>query len=238
MAGISFTSAVNTASSTDTTSYASGSFTPAANDLLLAWVHASDTVAAGTMSDSQALGWTLQTSRAVAATNGTIYLFVAQALAANSSMTVTFDCTGDGATGAVVSVVRVAGGNTLSPIRQLSTADGTAGNKATGTFLRRPLSTDGCVAGLAFNSVSGVSPPNDASGSGWSELGDLGYAGPTTRFEHAALVVAASDETTVTWVSAAPSASVAILVEMYAAGVGPGLNDPLGALGFFGMGGS
>lgn len=100
-------SQVSTASSANTTSYVSGSFTPPLNAELFAFVGASGTIATGTMTDSQGLGFTKINSFIKNSSADTGYFFAANALAANTSMTVTFDCTGDAATGAIIQVFSV-----------------------------------------------------------------------------------------------------------------------------------
>lgn len=104
------THGVQTGSSTDTTSYAAGAFTPAASDLLVCMVAATDTVDAGSVtSTGNTAAWDKITSAVFTSSAHTIYLFVQQALATATSTTVTFNCPGDAATGCCVAVVRVAG---------------------------------------------------------------------------------------------------------------------------------
>lgn len=77
---------VSTASTSNATSYTSGSFTPASGDLLVAFVVATGTVAAGSMTDSQGLGWDEIDTALKASSTDTIYLFVSRATAAASSI--------------------------------------------------------------------------------------------------------------------------------------------------------
>src|SRR3990172_9965714 len=99
---------VANASTANATPYASGAFSPTAGQVLVALVIASGMQALdATMSDSQALGWTLVASVAFNGDTDRGYVFIAEAAAAAASMTVTFDCTSDAATGAVIFVAGI-----------------------------------------------------------------------------------------------------------------------------------
>lgn len=106
-----------TGSSSNTTSYTSASFTPAASDYLLVFVHASDTTVAGTLSDSQGLSWSNLASIPSNSTN-VLNVFISTTTAANTAMTVTWDCSADASTGAIISVVRVSGSD--GNVRQIT----------------------------------------------------------------------------------------------------------------------
>ena len=90
---------VATFTTTNAFSYAFTAYTPTANSLQVIIAFASATVATGTCSDSgNGYTWTLRASVA----NGpgsTLYIFTAQAGGSPSSSTITFDCTGDQASG-------------------------------------------------------------------------------------------------------------------------------------------
>src|SRR5437868_3749265 len=101
------------ATTTGASTYTSNSFTPALNDLLVAFVVVSDSVLGGpTMTDTQSLGFSL-VAPLLQPFFGTsahrMYAFISNGLAANSSMTVTFNCTGDAATGCIMFVASVSG---------------------------------------------------------------------------------------------------------------------------------
>jgi hypothetical protein len=182
--GAAVTHAITTKSTSDGTSYTSGSFTPAANDLIVVTVYASGTAIAnspGTMTDSQALGFTRVTS---AGGGPTVYVFVANKLAAASSMTVTFGSTGDGATGAIITVWRVAGMSRTgqSASKQTKTfVNGAAGGTPSVTF-STDCDTNNPTIGIAGNAANpaGLTPPN-----GWTEPAgaDVGYSTPTRGAE-------------------------------------------------------
>src|SRR5690349_3395414 len=123
---ITVTSGVSTTSSSNTTSYASASFTPAANELLVVFIVAgASSNAVGTLTDSQSLGFT-SIGRIVFNSVDVVQCFIANTLAANSAMTVTFDCTGDAANGCAIYVARIAGAERVY-YRQIATSSGAAG---------------------------------------------------------------------------------------------------------------
>lgn len=204
-----WTHAVTTPSSLNTNSYASGAFTPAASDLLVVMVMASDTVASATLTDSQSLGFTPITSSTRGA--NTVYLFAANALAAASSMTVTFDCTGDNATGCVIQVAQCSGMTLTgaSAVRQSHQLNAAGGTTPEIVFPSAPLSANPLIVGM-LNSTNpaGVSPP-----SGWAEQSDTGYATPGTGSEYATLD-SGSTANAVAWGSVSASAWATVGAEL------------------------
>lgn len=205
---------VATASTANATSYASGSFTPAAGDLLVAFVVASGTVATGTMTDSQSLGFTKVTSALKASSADTVYAFVSNNTAAASSMTVTFDCTGDSATGAIIFVASVSGilktGTSAilqSAVQENQAAGGTPAIAFTNAA-RVGNPTLGCV-GNASNPAA-VAPPTN-----WTEdaAGDTGYNTPPTGGEYA-FRNSGFTGTTITWGGTSATAFGGIILEI------------------------
>lgn len=208
-----------TPSTSNTTSYASASFTPAAGDLLVVYVTASGTVAAGTMTDSQGLGFTKITSVLKNASADTVYMFVANNLAAATAMTVTFDCTGDAATGAIIQVARVSGMTKTgaSAVRQTqTTANGAAAGTPAATFASAAL-TGNPTLGVVGNSSSPatLTPPT-----GWTEREDQGYSTPTTGAEYATRDSGFTG-TTITWASTSATAFGVIIAELDASAAPP-----------------
>jgi hypothetical protein len=166
---------VATPSTVDGTSFASGSFTPAANDLLVAMVSATGTVAAGSMSDSQSLGWTKVDSGVYNASADTFYIFIANTLAANSSTTVTFDCTGDSATGANVMVVRVSGMSRTgaAALRQSAKVQ----NQTASPIVIPSLAANALTGNPTIEMFAGGE--NEASfPAGWTDQSHVSYATP------------------------------------------------------------
>ena len=89
--------------------YVSGSFTPAADDLLAVFVAATGTLAEGSITNSAGLTFTRVASVAKPSGLGTLYLFVANQKASPVAQTCTFFCDYDAASGAVISVLSLAG---------------------------------------------------------------------------------------------------------------------------------
>jgi len=228
---IAVASGVSTTSTANTNSYASASFTPAANDLLIVFVVAdgTDTVAA-TLADSQGLGFTLMARTTYNSAADSVYCFVANKLAANSAMTVTFDCTGNNATGANIYVGRVSGAEGVY-IRQISTGSGAGGTAPAVVMPNAFITTNGGLGCVG----NGANPAACTAPASWTETNgvDTGHATPPTGQE---CVNRLSGETgsTITWAATSGTAWGAIVVEVYVAGNGIVSPDPFGMNGFFG----
>lgn len=204
---------VATPSTSNASSYASGSFTPAVGDLLVAFVTASGTVAGGSMSDSQGGSWTKAGSAVKASSADTIYCFVRTTLIASAvSMTVTFACTGDNATGAIVQVASVSGMTFAgsSAVRQTAKQDNQAsGGTPAPAFASSALTGNPTlgVIGNATNPATLTAPTN------WSGLADSGYNTPATGAEYVARNSGFTG-TTITWGGTSGSAFGSLIVEL------------------------
>lgn len=211
-AAVGYTYRGSTTSSTDTTSYASSSFTPGAGSTLVVFVVASDTTTdAGGMSDSQSLGWVKVNKTLFNTSTSEVLVFVSQKRTANSSMTVTFDCTGDAATGCAIMVYEITGitRSGWSAVRQFNSAANQAGGGTPDVGLYTVVSSNivlGCVGNLS--SPAGLTVP----GSGAVEDADVGYSTPTTGAE----VVSRTGSTTggLTWGSTSATAFAAVALEI------------------------
>lgn len=214
MAG--YTLAVSTASTTNTTSYTTGSFTPVAGDMLVVAVYAQGTnvAATATMSGS-ANGLTFDIADSILAngTSATLLLFVSDLVPSSpSAMTVTFDCSADAATGAIVTVGRVSG-MSLSGLAAVLQTVGTNSNVTTGspaslTFPSAPGSSNIVIAVLGNNtSNTGVTAP-----SGFTSASSNNFATPTTGMQ--VVYDAASAPTTVTWGSTSATVGGTIAIEL------------------------
>lgn len=176
---------VATGSTTDGTSYAAGAFTPALNDLLVGCVVATGTVAAGSMtSTGNTAAWTKITSATRSTGADTLYLFVQTALCTATSTTVTFDCTGDAATGAIIHVVRVSGMTLTgaSAVKQ-SAVLSNQNNAAVSTVIASPTFAASCLTGNPTIEFAGTSEGGMNPATSWTELADTTYATPTTEME-------------------------------------------------------
>lgn len=212
-AAITVTHAVATASTANAATYTSGSFTPVAGDLLVVFVTSSGTVGAGTMTDTQSLGWTKITSAVKNTSADTIYCFVANAPAAAVATTVTFGTGGAAATGAFISVARVAG-----MTRTGAAAVKQSAIQSNGAAAATPAPAFGASA-LTGNPTLGVigngtSPATMTPPASWTENDDsTGYATPTTGQEYVSRVSGFTG-TTITWGSTSGSAFGAIIIEL------------------------
>ena len=168
-------------STSNTTSYTTGTFTRNAGDLLVVFVAASGTVDPGSVTDSQSTTYTKITSVVKNASADTIYMFVANSLAPSTvtGFTVTFSCPGDAATGVVVQVMAVTGmskSGTAAIVQATTSPNQAAGTTPTITFMHAPHYTNVLTAAVA----NGANPPALTGPTGWSRLGDLGYNTPTS----------------------------------------------------------
>lgn len=208
------THAISTASTSNATTYASGAFTPVAGDLLVVFVRAGATTATGTMTGSTGLTFTKVDHALFASSAHRVYCFVSNSGAAASSQTVTFDCTGDTADGAVVHVLRVNGMGVFgaSAVRQSAKTENNAGGGApVATFASAAQSgnpTMGCVG-------NGANPATLTPPTNWAEASDTGYGTPTSGSE---VVHRSSGFTTstITWGSTSASAFGVLTVELNA----------------------
>lgn len=163
------------ASTSNATSYALGAFTPSANATLVVLVFATGTAASGSMSGG-GLTWTKKTDFAYN-TNDRCYVFWANTGASPGSTTITFDCTGDAATGCVMMVFQFTGSdvNRADPIRQFKTGTGTAANPSV-TFDSAMDTLNGYCAGFGIPR----NPPTSTAPGSWTEIADTGYGTPTS----------------------------------------------------------
>lgn len=197
--------------STDGTSYTCTAFVPTAGSLLLVFVTASNTQddPHGALTDSQSLGWEYIIRARFATNVHETVCFVAKKLAAASSMTVTFACGGDAATGADIEVVEITGVTRTgwSAVYQFQYLE----NQAVGTpsiGMSATLSTSATIA-IVGNSTNpaGINPPT-----GFTEIVDTGYTTPATGSEIVYQVGSVSG--TQTWGSSSASAFGVILIEI------------------------
>jgi len=161
------------ATTTNATSYALGAFTPAANSVLAVLVFATNTIASGTMTGG-GLTWTQRTSQLYNLLH-TAYLFTASVGASPSSTTITFDCTGDAASGCVMMAFQVTDADTIVPVRQVQPGSGALGNPSV-TFPTTLLTVNAYIAGFGIPR----NPPASTPPASWTEVADTGYGTPTS----------------------------------------------------------
>ena len=208
------TPAIATASTTTSTSYVSGSFQPAANDLLLLFVTKSGSINVGEVFDSFNGSWVLVTSALKADSFDLVLCFIRTTPAGTGATTVTYDCTGDVATGCILQVARISGMSKfgLEAVRQSTKwINRPAGAIPKSVFGSACLTVNPILAmmGNASNPC-GVTAP---TGVLWTLHSDTGYAGPATGAAYA------STDTgfkllTFSWGSASATAFAAMALEL------------------------
>lgn len=169
---------VNTQSSSNVDTYQSASFTPAAGDLLVAFITATATVATPGFSDSQNLNWTQVAAVTKATGADCAFMYVANTLAANSAMTVTFTCIGDNASGCGILVYRISGMTKTgsAAIRQVkSDSNQSSANTPAVTAFDSACLTDNPTVGMA---ACGTVIPTFTTPLGWTQIED-GFTVPT-----------------------------------------------------------
>lgn len=204
------------ASTSNSATYAFAAFTPTANAVLVVMVFASGTVAAAPTITGTGLTWNRLGSNQLYNATNTAYAFWAKTGAAPGSTTITFDCTGDNATGAVMGVFQFTDADvaTAVSVKQFKFSATTAANP-TITFDAAMGTLNGYAAafGLPRN------PPTSAAPASWTETFDTGYGTPTSGGSGA---YRAGGETgsTVTFTSASAAYGM-VAVEVYVTGAGP-----------------
>lgn len=216
------TYAITTAASPTITTAA---FTPAAGELLVVLVMASGTVAVGAMTGTQQ-GQTFTMVASSAWGTNTNYVFISNNLADASSMTVTYDATGDPSTGQAIVVYGVSGMSKTGAgaYRQYDSSAGASGTTPAVTFSLFGLGavlTGNPTLCLVGNSTSpatitpptGWTEPTGVPNSGTGVNGDTGYATPTSGCE-TCFRDSGFTGTTITWGSTSATAWGALVIEL------------------------
>jgi len=201
---------VATASTTNNANYTTGSFTPAADDLLVSFVVVTGNTNTGSLSDSLSGTWEHVGSYAKAASADRLHAFVRVTPATASAMTATW--TRSGATsGGIVTVLRVSGMSRygLDAVRQFQGQSNQSAATPAPAFDVAALTGNPCLGFVAnATNPAGMTEPGS-----WTERSDTGYNTPTTGSE-----VASRDSgftgTTVTWGSSSASAFGSMIIEL------------------------
>lgn len=158
---IAITPVSPTTSTTDAESYVSSSFTPAADDLLFIIVKGHGTAAIATLTSSVGgKTFTLAYSRSIG--TGTVYVFIADQGASNVAQTVTFDCTGDEATGCIIKPFRITEivRTGSAALRQSVGTTRSAGSDASVTFGMAPLTGNPIILAVDMgDATAGLNAP-------------------------------------------------------------------------------
>jgi hypothetical protein len=201
--GAAITNRNLTGSTANTTTYATTSFTPVANELLAVIVHATASVATDTTLTASANSMTFtQVGTLVHALSGHIsVVFVSNQLVPSSptAMTVTFTCTSDAATGAFIEVDGVSGMTKtgLTAIKKTAFSPNIAANQAwTVTFASATGTSNPLLGFVAHVGGAVVTPP-----AGWTEVNQpADQVTPGQGFE-TAKADSGQTGTTYTWTS-------------------------------------
>ena len=172
---------------TNSTNYNSGSFTPAASSILFAFVAASGTVAATPYLEASTQDWkrfTLVTSAQWGGGVNSLYAYISNgAVSTASAMALTWDCSQDAATGAIIQIAQVTGMSRtgLSAIRQFAVQQNNAASTTpVCTWSVSSLTLNACIAAVAASSsLPGISPMTN-----WTEQAETGYATPLAGLEY------------------------------------------------------
>lgn len=207
---------------TNLTSYSTASSTPSADALLVVLVFATATSAEGSLSGF-GLNWYKYGSSIIS--GSTVYVFWAKTGSSTSADVITFDCTGDAATGCFIVAYEVVGHDqtTRIPIKQITFNANASSTNANGTFTTALDTNNGYIAGFAGSLGSGVSTVP----TGWTQTSDGAIANPTANFFTARRSTGESGST-ITFNN--PSTGwLFVGLEIYADGLGP--RPSLAALG-------
>lgn len=208
---------VVTPSTSDTGTYVSDAFTPAADELLVVFVVVSDSPGSTVSCTGSAASFTGYLDRSLFRTTlDQVFAFVSTTAATATSQTVTFTCTADPGTGCIIWVAGVSGMSKfgLSAIRNGAQFATMPSNQSAGATpsITLPVATltGNPVLGFVGNNgnPASVTPPT-----GFTEHSDTGYSTPTTGGE---FVSRDSGHTanTVVWGSTSPTTFNAFAVEL------------------------
>lgn len=178
--------------------FTTASFTPAANDLLVAHVSWDGSLGAVTISDSLGGSWSLIATAQKSSGADLMHLFVRDSLVSGAAMTVTIQNASAG-TGALLAVARVSGMTRTgsSAVRQhVSHANQGAGTPAV-TFSSACLTGNPTIVFFGnTTNPAGITPP-----ASWTERLDHGHSNPVKGQEYASRDSGFTG-TTITWGSA------------------------------------
>lgn len=225
---ISMTALASLADTNNVSSYATGSYTPTANSLVVAWVLSSK----GSVPDlptfsGNGLTWVqvaTVTFNTIAAARSRLTLFRAMG-ASPSAGAGTADFGGASQTGCAISVFELAGVDTggtngSAAVVQSATNNGDAVGSLTVTLAAFGSSNNGAAAGFATSNNLATNPDT-----GWTEIHDLTYATPGRSLE--TQWRADNDTSAVGTPSAGTPDMGGIAIEIKAATAGGGINIPV-----------
>jgi hypothetical protein len=199
------------APTTNATTYTDTAFTPSAGVLLIVAAVASGTVANADLTSSSGLTFVRAATATMNSGADTIYLFVANDLTTGAEEQLTFDCTGDGATGAIRLTGQITGmtktGSTA--VRQFKALSNQAAGGTPAITFDSACLTDNPTLGVLGNKSNpfGVTAPTS-----WNELNARAYDTPTTGGHYVGRDSGFTG-TTITWGSTSATAFGGLIVE-------------------------
>jgi len=200
-------------STSQSSTYTTTSFTPAAGDLLAVFVGKTGSVNNGSVTDSLGGTYTLVRNASKNASADFLQFFIADQLASGSALTITYDCTGDGATGCIIFAIRVSG---MTRTGAAAISQNAAQSNQSAATTPAPAFSFNCdtnnpTLGFVLNATN---PAAMTAPTSWAELiADVGYGTPTTGGEYVTRDSGFTG-TTITWGSTSPSAYGDIIVEL------------------------
>jgi hypothetical protein len=209
-------------STTNATSYSSGSYTPSANKVLVALVYIQGTTTNPLTASGNGLTWTSQDQQSSASDVDRWAVFTAPTGSSPGTGTFTGACVGDAGLGAFIEVYETDADTTI-PIQQAVVQGTGAGGAPPAATFGSATQSDCILLGFTRNgtnsSTSAVEP------SGWTEDLDNGHATPTSGGESCHHDSPGS-VTTVTWGANSASGWAAFIVELNPAAA-PAADYPL-----------
>ncbi len=184
---------------------------PTQGELIVGLFCAGATVSAGTLADDKGGTYTLVSTANYNTSADGIWAFIGNQLVTTSSMTITFDVTGDNADGCCKGIYSVSGMTRLgsNAFKQAAKLQNQASTTMALVFSANVSSSNPVLGALAnASNPAGVTQP-----SGWTEGSDTGYATPTHGFE-TVFTNSTFNGTTVTWGSSSATAGGALVIEL------------------------
>lgn len=209
------------ASTSQANSYSMSAFTPTAQSLLVVFVYATGTTIADPTMTGGGLDWTLEAAQTVGANK--LAIFWARVGASPISTTISFSCTGDNATGCVMSVIQFLGYDQLvkNPIKQFKQSTSTTTSTNANITFDAALSTSN---GYAIGFYGTLGNNSSTAPGGWTEADDIAYTSPATNQGVAYRAGGLTTAGAFTWTNNSTAWQVQG-VEVYVAGAGPGTKD-------------
>ena len=205
--------AVSVQSGTDNTTYSTGSFTPAANDLIVVFAGVNGSTSSDWLVTDSLGGTYTKIARALYVASADITeVWVGTALAAASARTVTYAHASGLATGGFIQPLQVSGMTRVnsSAVRSFGTQD----NQAAASTPAPVLSATALTSNPVITSVSSsTNPPAITVPSGFTSRFNLGHTAPVRG------MITASDDSgftsaTVTWGGTSATAFGSIAIEL------------------------